>query len=293
MKRAYAGGVVLCLLAACSKDTSSPAPTQSKDVTVAASGAPAAPPPAPAAPAAPPPAPAAPDAAAPPTPTAPSEEPPPPETDDPAAARLKAIEQMETSGVLGAVALQQGGSFASLSGTGELSGLDTADIAGGKIGNDPNAPGFGFGKAGLGPKVEPGRYGTIGHGSGTGSGYGVGPHGGGRGRRGDVPQLRLGNHRCEGDLDKAIVRRYVKRNASKFLYCYEKQLLVKSTLEGTVTAQFVIGGDGAVSGVRATGVHADVSSCVAGVFERIEFPKPKDGGTVQCTYPLSFRPTGG
>src|SRR6185503_5387964 len=96
--------------------------------------------------------------------------------------------------------------------------------------------------------IGTGHYGSIGHGSGTGSGYGVGGgRGGMRGRTSAVPSARLGVPTITGDLDKAIVRRYIKRNIAKITYCYEKQLLAKPGLAGTVSTQFFISPNGKVS----------------------------------------------
>jgi hypothetical protein len=162
--------------------------------------------------------------------------------------------------------------------------------------------GFGFGRSGFGPggggtgwgTIGTGRYGTIGHGSGTGEGYGNGNgRGGMRGRTSSVPQVRIGQPSAVGDLDKAIIRRYIKRNISKITYCYEKQLLAKPGLQGTVSTQFFISPNGTVASANASGVDGAVASCVAGVLKAIEFPKPKGGGGVQVNYPFTFRPTGG
>ncbi len=220
-------------------------------------------------------------------------------------ARQQAIEQARTAGVLGSAALTQGGNFASITGTGDISsGFDDLDIQGGLLGNEPGemAGGFGFGRSGFGPggggtgwgTIGTGRYGTIGHGSGTGSGYGVGSgRGGMRGRQSSVPQVRIGQPQSVGDLDKAIIRRYIKRNIQKITYCYEKQLLARPGLEGTVGTQFFISPNGTVASSAAKGVDDEVASCVAAVIKAIEFPKPKGGGGVQVNYPFNFRPTGG
>lgn len=220
-------------------------------------------------------------------------------------ARQQALEQARTAGVLGAAQMLQGGSFASQTGTGDISsGFDDMDIQGGLLGNEPGEMngGFGFGRSGFGPggggtgwgTIGTGRYGTIGHGSGTGSGYGVGSgRGGMRGRAAAVPSVRIGQPNSVGDLDKAIIRRYIKRNIQKISYCYEKQLLASPTLEGTVSTQFFISPMGTVSEAKASGVNGEVASCVAAVIKSIEFPKPKGGGGVQVNYPFTFRPTGG
>ncbi|MBP6627940.1 MAG: AgmX/PglI C-terminal domain-containing protein [Kofleriaceae bacterium] len=220
-------------------------------------------------------------------------------------ARIQAVEAARTAGILGSTALQQGGAFASLTGTGDVSsGFDDANVYGGLLGNEAGEMygGFGFGRSGFGPggggtgwgTIGTGRYGTIGHGSGTGSGYGVGGgRGGMRGRSSSVPQVRIGQPTAVGDLDKAIIRRYIKRNEQKIAYCYEKQLIAKPGLQGTVTTQFFITPNGNVASSTASGVDGEVSSCVAGVIKNIEFPKPKGGGGVQVNYPFNFRPTGG
>jgi len=224
---------------------------------------------------------------------------------DPQLARSQALEAAKTAGILGSSALTQGGAFASLTGTGDISsGFDDSDIYGGLLGNEAGEMqgGFGFGRSGFGPggggtgwgTIGTGRYGTIGHGSGTGSGYGVGGgRGGMRGRSASVPQVRIGQPSAVGDLDKAIIRRYIKRNIAKITYCYEKQLLAKPGLQGTVSTQFFISPNGTVASANASGVDATVASCVAGVLKSIEFPKPKGGGGVQVNYPFTFRPTGG
>ena len=226
------------------------------------------------------------------------------EQEDPQLARQQAIDQARTAGILGSSALTQGGAFASLTGTGDISsGFDDGNIYGGLLGNEAGEMngGFGFGRSGFGPggggtgwgTIGTGRYGTIGHGSGTGSGYGVGGgRGGMRGRTASVPTVSIGQPNAQGDLDKAIIRRYIKRNIQKIQYCYEKELLAKPGLAGTVTTQFFITPNGNVASSSGTGVDGNVASCVAGVIKDIEFPKPKGGGGVQVNYPFTFRPAG-
>jgi hypothetical protein len=224
--------------------------------------------------------------------------------DDPQLARQQALEEARNAGILGSTALSQGGAFASLTGTGDLSsGFDDANIYGGLLGNEAGemSGGFGYGRSGFGPggggtgwgTIGTGRYGTIGHGSGTGEGYGVGGgRGGMRGRTAAVPSVSIGQPSSSGDLDKAIIRRYIKRNLQKIQYCYEKQLLAKPTLSGTVSSQFFITPNGTVASSTASGVDGEVSSCVADVIKSIEFPKPKGGGSVQVNYPFIFHQSG-
>jgi hypothetical protein len=183
------------------------------------------------------------------------------------------------------------------------SGFDDSNIYGGLLGNEAGeaSGGFGFGRSGFGAggggtgwdTIGTGRYGTIGHGSGTGQGYGVGGGRGGlRGRTAAVPSVSIGQPTSSGDLDKAIIRRYINRNLAKIQYCYEKQLLAKPTLAGTVQTQFFITPAGIVASSTGNGVDPEVSSCVADVIKNIEFPKPKGGGSVQVNYPFIFRSSG-
>ena len=169
----------------------------------------------------------------------------------------------------------QGGAFASITGTGDISsGFDDKNIYGGLTAEG------GWGTIGTG---------SVGSGGGTGSGYGVG-RGGMRGRSAAVPTMSIGQPEVKGDLDKAIIRRYVKRNINKLQYCYEKELLKQPKLAGTSTVEFVIGVDGIVSSSTASGLDANVDACIADVIKGIEFPKPKGGGAVSVRYPLTVRP---
>lgn len=223
---------------------------------------------------------------------------------DPQLAKKDAIDNARNSGILGSLKAP-GGAFSSLTGTGDISsGLDDANVFGGLDGNEVGeaSGGFGMGKGGFGPggggtgwgTVGTGGYGTIGHGSGTGRGYGTGSgRGGMRGRKASPPQVRIGNAVSTGDLDKNIIRRYIRRKLPRIKYCYEKQLLVKPSISGDVISQFQISPQGSVLNSTASGVSKEVSSCVAGVIKTIQFPKPKGGGLVQVRYPFTFRPTGG
>ena len=167
---------------------------------------------------------------------------------------------------------------------GEESGLGDADIYGGIIGNEAGEMngGFGYGRSGFGPAggtgwnmigtIGTGRYGTIGHGN-LGN---------------TVSTVTLGQPTVKGDLDKAIIRRYIKRNIQKIAFCYERELITSPKLQGTVMAVFTIGADGKVSASTGSGVDK-VGGCVAQVIQRIEFPKPKGASIVDVTYPFMFK----
>jgi hypothetical protein len=102
------------------------------------------------------------------------------------------------------------------------------------------------------------------------------------------PAVSIGRSTSQGDLDQAIIRRYIKRNIQKIQYCYESQLLAKPSLAGVVQAQFFISPSGVVTTSTASGIDPTVASCVANVIKGIEFPKPKGSG-VQVNYPFTFQ----
>jgi hypothetical protein len=215
------------------------------------------------------------------------------------------IEMARSAGVLGSAG-SSGGSFQRITGNADIStGFDDTNIYGGLVGdsvNDiagpPGTGGFGFGREGVGPgdggsgwgTIGTGRYGTIGQGSGTGSGYGVGSgRGGMRGRSASVPSATLGQPTVTGDgLDRAIVRRYLKRNIMKFTYCYEKQLLATPDIKGNVALVFAITGNGVVASASASGVHTEVANCIANVTKQIEFPRPQSGATFRIDVSLKL-----
>jgi hypothetical protein len=194
------------------------------------------------------------------------------------------------TGVLASKALQQRGSFPSLAKAGDLpSAFDDKLLGRGPLGDEPGESGGGFGR-GNSASSAPGTTGGIGF------GHGAEPpghaRGGMRGPTASASQLLLGQPSCVGELDKAIVRRYIKRQSARLSYCYERQLLATPRIEGTVNAHFIISEDGTVATAQATGVHDEVSSCIAAVLKSVQFAKPKQGG-VACSYPLTFRPSGG
>lgn len=93
--------------------------------------------------------------------------------------------------------------------------------------------------------------------------------------------------RVTGDLDPAIVRRYVKRQIGRLTICYEKQLLADPGLAaGPVFVDFAINPDGHVDGTTATELDPTVASCVRDVFAQLEFPA---AGVTHVEYALVYR----
>ena len=167
-----------------------------------------------------------------------------------------------------------GAYYPSLTSTGDLSsGVDDSAIY-----------------SGLG--IETGE--TTGAGSGWGTiGLGTGGHGtGGHGTGGHVgsPTVSMSQPDSSAGLDKAVIRRYMKRNLEKILFCYESALRSSPELRGTVKVDFTIGADGLVAVATASGLSASADTCIAGIVKAIEFPKPSTGAAINVICPLQFRP---
>ena len=69
-------------------------------------------------------------------------------------------------------------------------------------------------------------------------------------------------------------------------------VLVNPGLGGAMSVSFMIAGNGTVQGSAGSGFNQTVASCVAGVIKNINFPAPKNGGSVQVNYPFNFHAAG-
>lgn len=120
-------------------------------------------------------------------------------------------------------------------------------------------------------------------------GEGDGSHGIGSLRTdGRPPLVRTGAATATGDLDKNIIRRYIRRKLSHIRHCYERELLVSPTLEGKVVATFTIDSQGIVIDAKTEGMNEKVCTCITEAVKTIQFPKPK-GGVVNVSYPFVFK----
>ena len=108
-----------------------------------------------------------------------------------------------------------------------------------------------------------------------------------RGKR--IVRATLGQPQSVGDLDRAIIRRFILEKKPQIKACYEQALLTNPELEGTVSTQFFIAPTGTVAAASAAGLTPEVADCVATIIKAIEFPKPKGGGGVQVNYPFTFQ----
>ena len=187
--------------------------------------------------------------------------------------------------------------------TGQYQGFYRLGLSGIGEGGGGRGEGIGLGMIGtLGHMAGPPGSGTGGdgvHGSGTSGGWGdMGTIGRsiGTGHRGAhltrAPRMWWDRTEVIGRLPPEAIRRIIRQNFGRFRLCYEKALSANPTLQGRVTARFVIGRDGAVSSVADGGSdigNPAVVSCVVRAFYGLSFPQP-EGGIVTVTYPIVFSP---
>jgi hypothetical protein len=221
---------------------------------------------------------------------------------DPVLARAQAIEAARTAGFLGTQSMLQGAAFADLMSDSAISsGFDSTDTLGHIYGADGEAHGsFGYGRSGFGAGCDvncagggiigTNGYGKIGLGKFGKTGYdgpgGMGP--GTRRHQATTPTVTISRATSVGDIDPAIIRRYIKRNLEKISYCYERHLMSHPGEEGTVKIGFFISPTGNVQSATGSGFNSEVANCVSDVVSNIEFPKPNGGGGVQVNYPFTF-----
>ncbi|MCC6996585.1 MAG: hypothetical protein IT370_18385 [Deltaproteobacteria bacterium] len=124
--------------------------------------------------------------------------------------------------------------------------------------------------------------GTIGLSSLTGY-----PTGNGARRRRDQPTVTLGTLGVTGTLQRELVRRALRRGTPRLLYCYEKQLLIKGELAGSLKLSFAVDAAGKTSAVEATGFDATVASCVTQVLG-VPGLFPAGSGVTQVATTLTF-----
>jgi hypothetical protein len=165
------------------------------------------------------------------------------------------------------------------------------DVIGEAHGSGLALSGIGDGGGGIGIGVGITNVGTIGSGLGkSGIGFSSGRLGGDHQVKAPAP--RIGDVVTSGRLPAEVIQRIIRQNFGRFRLCYERGLSRNPTLEGRVTARFVIDRTGAVSNVANGGSDipsSDVTSCVISTFYGLSFPPP-EAGIVTVSYPILFSP---
>ena len=206
----------------------------------------------------------------------------------PRVTKAQAIADARTAGYLGSLS---GDSFRTLTGNADLtSGFEAASVNAATLGGEgASSGGFAFGRSGFGPggggtgwgTIGTGNYGSWSNGSSDGHGWGGS----------NIGAESLRNHvwagvtiticgkpyqddcMLYGDIDASMIRRLVKRNASKIAYCWERKFLAEPKLSvGPLRIDFTIAADGKISKIETGGIDEEVASCVAEVYRAIQFP---------------------
>jgi len=206
----------------------------------------------------------------------------------PALAREQAIEQARNAGFMGSISTLKGG-IATLASTADFSnGFDGSDVYGPLFGSEGEGQGsFGGGVHDWGgpgggcmaPRAARSAPAT------TARGYRRAQRGrlgwprrwwpghaqAQDGRPGWLPRRPT----SEGDLDKAIIKRYIKRNVDKIAYCYEKQLLASPGLGGAMSVPVPDRSERHVQASNGSGFNGEVAAA-SRFIKSINFPAPKN-----------------
>ena len=92
-------------------------------------------------------------------------------------------------------------------------------------------------------------------------------------------------------IDKSAILQALRKNQSKFQKCYKMALNKESSFQGNLGMQWLISSSGRGQRARAfnnqTG-SSFLSNCLAGVLEKIDFPKPPSGQTPKIKFTFRF-----
>lgn len=112
-------------------------------------------------------------------------------------------------------------------------------------------------------------------------------------RRAPVPVIRCGcGIRATGDIDKNIIRRVIRARRRQIRHCYNRALMRRPGLEGTITAKLIVRswtGELAAARIASSSLgDAPMEACVAKQLEGLRFPRARGGGLVVVRYPFQF-----
>ncbi len=96
----------------------------------------------------------------------------------------------------------------------------------------------------------------------------------------------------EGGLTEDQIAAVVMRNMGQIVYCYEKGLQSKPSLQGRVTTYFKIDNRGRVQLAKVTRSNVEskqVESCMVNKIKTWKFPRPSGGVNVSVNYPFELR----
>lgn len=104
-------------------------------------------------------------------------------------------------------------------------------------------------------------------------------------------QVQIKEGRIQGNLDRSMVDRVIKRHRAQLQHCYaSKRSKKRPSVQGQIAIQFIIGQAGSVTSVAVTSStleDRDVEHCIQRAVRRWNFPSP-EGGIVVANYTFEF-----
>jgi hypothetical protein len=235
----------------------------------------------------------------------------PPDNVDPRLARERALQEVETFGMIPILEGSTMNAPIAAWGAHDASGKDPKSALGNMWGltldDALGVGGLGLSGAGVagGGQCEGcvglGEIGGLGHGLGDGTGASIGNTDGSGHGHGVLPstytpkgmRMRVGvTEVAGGRIPAEVIQRIVRQNFGRFRMCYENGLRANPSLSGRVAVKFIIDRHGAVSLAADAGSDLPdqaVIGCVVRGFSGLSFPEPQ-GGVVKVTYPIAFAP---
>lgn len=92
--------------------------------------------------------------------------------------------------------------------------------------------------------------------------------------------------------DRKMVKRKIKSNIALFKECYTTEYKKDPTLEGKISVQFEIVGDGTVSKTsikKSTIKNASLEECLMTTMKTLKFQEIPDGQVAVVVYPFQFK----
>jgi TonB family protein len=132
-------------------------------------------------------------------------------------------------------------------------------------------------------------------GTGTTTGTGIGGSSTGK-LFVDLDATATGDSQITEGLSKTEVGRVIHEHSAEIRQCYEAALIKNPAIRGRMSVNFSIAASGKVQSAKVQDSTFDstfMGSCLIRKMQGWMFPKPKNGVSVEVTYPFNFRTLGG
>jgi hypothetical protein len=100
------------------------------------------------------------------------------------------------------------------------------------------------------------------------------------------------NTKILGAMDPELIRKLMREHIPDFRYCYQRELMLNSTVAGVFDIKFKINSAGKGTRVivknNGKAFSSNAKNCIKRVVSLINFPRPKGGGSVDVKQPMNF-----